>query len=791
MYLALLKKYRPLEPLNGVIVAMSLLDVVRLSPEQRAAQTQAIRRQLLELNTKLGVDLPVYLVFTKADLISGFREFFEDLDIEGRAQVFGATLGSSSTIISDGASWFELEFDLLVDNVQGHLLRRLQDERDLQRRGLIFSFTGQLSSLREPMTEIYQAIFDRTRYEQLLNCRGFYITSATQQGSPFDRLNAAIAQSYGLEVPTVSPRPNAGKSFFVTRLFQAVIFGEAGLIRRQSTRRVGGDTRRIAGLAAVAASFIALLIVWAIAFRSELMILADMRKAQESYVAAATPLDARLVQDDDLAKILPSLELAAELRDQSVRGLFLGGLGVSQWSRREALGEHAYQRALEALLLPRLLVHTERVLREAQNRDLYPALKAYLTLGGQLPIRPKSVELWLAREFERIFPGAANDQGRTRVQAHIRALLLRPLPSTAIDVVLVGRVQQLVGQTPEAARAYQLVVERAQDLAPWPLAKYAGTSGSPVFTRRSGLPLSEGIPGLFTKNGYHKRILAVLDDAVNEVLSDRWILTASSKAGPVTASERAAVKNAVIELYFQDYVARWETMLADLDISQFSTVAEGAEKLNILAGPASPIRTLLSAVAAETKLADTGALGAAESFVESRFSEIHRYVAAEQGAASPLDNSLRSLGELYKHFSRLSLSLGRDAPMTGLAKGDGVAVIEALNAAAAQAPDPVSRWLRSLAQGGSAAATKRAQADTARQYAEGVLPACRSATVKRYPFDPTGATDLSVVDFAKLIGPEGVLAEIYRDTYRSQCTESPEFLGGTADRPRGRGTKPV
>ena len=35
--------------------------------------------------------MPVYMLFTKTDLIAGFTEFFDDLDHDGCAQVWGTT----------------------------------------------------------------------------------------------------------------------------------------------------------------------------------------------------------------------------------------------------------------------------------------------------------------------------------------------------------------------------------------------------------------------------------------------------------------------------------------------------------------------------------------------------------------------------------------------------------------------------------------------------------------------------------------------------------------------------
>ena len=56
-----------------------------------------------ELEEKLAVRLPVYVLLTKADLIAGFSEFFDDLDRERRAQVWGATFALADTVGPDGA----------------------------------------------------------------------------------------------------------------------------------------------------------------------------------------------------------------------------------------------------------------------------------------------------------------------------------------------------------------------------------------------------------------------------------------------------------------------------------------------------------------------------------------------------------------------------------------------------------------------------------------------------------------------------------------------------------------
>ena len=57
----------------------------------RHAHARTIRRRIRELHDELGVRVPVYVLFTKADLIAGFVEFFDNLGKEEREQVWGMT----------------------------------------------------------------------------------------------------------------------------------------------------------------------------------------------------------------------------------------------------------------------------------------------------------------------------------------------------------------------------------------------------------------------------------------------------------------------------------------------------------------------------------------------------------------------------------------------------------------------------------------------------------------------------------------------------------------------------
>ena len=90
-FLELLKKHRPRRPVNGVLVAISLSDLLRQTEEERTLHALAMRQRIQELNEQLGIRIPIYMLFTKTDLIAGFTDFFADFGQEERAQVWGVT----------------------------------------------------------------------------------------------------------------------------------------------------------------------------------------------------------------------------------------------------------------------------------------------------------------------------------------------------------------------------------------------------------------------------------------------------------------------------------------------------------------------------------------------------------------------------------------------------------------------------------------------------------------------------------------------------------------------------
>ena len=254
-FLDLLKRTRVRQPLNGVLVAIGLNDIARAPQAERIAHARAIRSRVKELEAKLGARMPVYLLFTKADLIAGFTEFFGGLDRDRRDQVWGTTFPLQAGEAGYAAS-FAAEFRALVDRLDDQLLSRMQEERGADQRAMIAGFPAQIASLEQPLTAFIQEAFGGSRLERAPMLRGVYFTSGTQEGTPIDRLTGSLSRAFGLDQRRLpSLRPEQGKSYFLGGLLRNVIFGEALLVseppkaaRRRMLLRAGRLRRRRTGL---------------------------------------------------------------------------------------------------------------------------------------------------------------------------------------------------------------------------------------------------------------------------------------------------------------------------------------------------------------------------------------------------------------------------------------------------------------------------------------------------------------------------------------------------------------
>ncbi|MEM8551146.1 MAG: type VI secretion system membrane subunit TssM [Pseudomonadota bacterium] len=792
-FLNLLRKTRPRQPINGVILAMGVDDLITMSEAERNAHSDAIRSRLVELHETLKVAFPVYVMFTKADLMQGFNEFFGDLREPERKIVWGATFQTEerqkNTITEVPA-----ELDALVMRLSENTLDRLQSEPNQARRALILGFPAQFNALREPVVQFLSRIFEPTRYQANAILRGFYFTSGTQEGTALDQLIGATSRVLGEEAPAMG-MSGRGRSFFLTNLLTKVIFGEAGWVSTNRARVRRDRAFRIAGFATVGVITAVCLAALGVSYASNRALIGNLDTAVTEYrVTAASLLNEREVTSPDVQE--PHQVLLWPLRTLPVGYAEGAGdvpinerFGLSQRARLNAAANEAYYRALERSFRSRIILRVEEVL--AANLDdpqvVYDTLKVYKMLTGENTDNDVIVA-WLVRDWEEnMYPGRLYVGGRAALRDHLLALL--ELDTSRPE--LVSRNQPLVRDA-ERILARERLVDLAfarlsldaradASLFDWVLVDKGGPDTDLVLRTRDGTPIDGvTIPSFFTRQGFQNALINRLPTIEEEVAREAWLLGDAADL-PAVREQYTTLQYDLLRRYQERYVATWKAMLDNLLLRPMAVDKPRYTALRALSSPASPLRQLLLSVSDETQLtkfeeAEEGtetanAGGPGQLRLAGNLSNrnaVRDVVRLEPGAAveaafAPLHELMSgetepSLGPVISALSEMHDRLVNIAAGTTGSAAD----IEALNerlaslrAEAARLPDPAARLVLSAIDDITSDLTGERVTRLSQSFNQAITQQCQAILSNRFPFYDS-ERDITLGDFATLFKPDGL-----------------------------------
>lgn len=826
-FLALLKKHRPRRPINGVLLGISLADLMQWSQAERDAHAKAIRQRVQELYATFRIRFPIYVLFMKADLVAGFTEFFADLGKEGREQAWGMTFPFDPTLEAPvSLAAFRDEHLALHQRLDRLLLGRLQAERDPRRRGLVFSFPRQFGALGEPIERFLNDCLDVTRFEARPLVRGVYFTSGTQTGTPIDRVLAAIAANFGVGRQGPPPFSGTAKSFFVTRLLREVVFPEAplaGLDPRLEQRR-----RWLARGAYAGAVLLALAAAgtWTLSYLTNRAYIAEV---DHQVADIQTRIDELKrvggPSGEDLLAMLPLLNDTRRIprgyADRDADAPFSMDFGLYQGNKLGSQAQRTYRRILHKTLLPMMTLQLEEQIRRAMGDParLYETLRAYLMLDDAEHYDPAELKSLIEQDWAQRLPRETTSDQRAELSAHLGALLeTRPTPlPLALDGDLIRQARDVLTGTRLATRLYGRLQQSGvtSGLPDFTISQAGGPLTPRILERRSGKPLNQGIPALYTYDGYHQRFTTAVEMLIAAAALESWVLGPQARIIPGTPEARA-LAGEVRELYLRDYVTRWSDLLKDLGLVPPRDLKNAADMADVLGNrDDSPLRRVLVAAARETELdrpPEPGAAGsiaagvagtvagsvadravsrlggvagvaaydlrrrvgdqvgaaqmpgpppaAPEAYVTRQFAWLHDLVRSAGDKPAPVDKALETVAQLGLHLR--SVDAAATSGRGTLAVGTGNEVQAARQAAAAQ-PPVLAALLGTLAEDSANLVAGGARVHLNNLWTANILPFCREAIQGRYPFEPGSKQDTTLVDFGRLFGPGGLLEDFFKE----------------------------
>jgi type VI secretion system protein ImpL len=569
-FLDLLKKHRSRAPINGILIAVSVAELRGSDPDAVITLARSLRKRVQDLIEHLEVFAPVYVLFTKADLIAGFSEFFAHTERSERERTWGATMPyKRKSCCKEMLAFFDQCHDELCEGLKDMSVANMTQQRRDRLPPGVFTFPLEFAAMRTPLRAFLATLFEDNPFQFKPVFRGFYFTSALQEGAPQSLQSQRVSRRFGVawSAAGVTPVMATGgqSSFFLLELFRKVIFADKHLVS-QYTRR-SRMRLKYAGFCAAAMLLGCALAGWSWSYSANrelaLAVQADLEKAVRVQ-ERRTDLQSRLQALEVLQDRIVQLE---KLRRDSP---WLLGLGLNQGEALERKLREEYFAGMREVLVKPVAMSVEALLYEQSNagpEESYNALKTYLMLCD--PSRAESSHLadQLTRHWRGWLESNRANMPREQMIRSAERLLNFYLTQVAdpswprIDpkITLVDAVREnlrrVVRGMPARDRVYAEVKARANTrFQAMTVARIVGEQDQTV----AG---SHAVPGAFTREAWEKYVSSALRDAASrELQSTDWVLKTATRDDLTLEGSPEQIQRNLVEMYLADKAASWGEM---------------------------------------------------------------------------------------------------------------------------------------------------------------------------------------------------------------------------------------
>ncbi len=772
--------------------ALVCVEIERITAGGQAMATAArtLRARLGEIAQSFGIQLPVYVLFTKADRLPFFADFVRNLSNEEAAQPLGAALPMPGTV---SGVWAEEQAARLGTVFDG-IFRALADarpellarENDAAKLPGAYEFPREFKKLRGSMV---QFLVDLCRPSQLTVgpfLRGFYFSGVrpviVQESAPAATARAPQTQGGDAREATAMFRMPAGgppgtaaaspQRVSVSRkvaqwVFLPHFFNHVMLADRVAMGASGSsskaDLRRRILLISAAVLCLALCIAFTVSFFLNRGLEGQVRDALQGTTVA--PAAGSLAPIDSLRRLetlRQSLEtLTVYNRDGAPLryrwGLYIGNdlypdVRRLYFDRFKALLFGQTQNSLANFLggLPAAPAPPAT----PGYDQAYDALKAYLITTSN---HDKSTREFLSPVLMRTW--SAN----TGVDAERLQLAQKQFDfysdelkadnpfSKQNDQTAITKARNYLRQFGDLDRVYQTMKAGAP--------KVTINFNRQIAGSKEYLVDNYDVAGPFTKEGW-KFMIDAIQNPGRYVHGELWVL---GEQGTVNSDPKEMIKP-LLSRYKGDFIKEWRTYLKSASLVRYRDIKDASAKLSMLSGGQSPLLALLALASQNIPWDDADIAKALQpvQYVEPPGTD--RYTGPQNkdyvGALIKLQTSVDAVA---------NSPAGNDA-LANQALSDAREARNATNQLAAQNfnPDPemlvqnlllapiidVEAKLRGLGPGELNAGGKG-------------LCSQFGKVLSKYPFNPASKQDASVDDVNSILKkPDGALWKFYDDNLK-------------------------
>jgi type VI secretion system protein ImpL len=597
--------------------------------EALANAARTLRARLGEISQALGINLPVYVLFTKIDRLPFFTEYVRNFSDDEATQVLGATLplfaGRAEGVYAEEetarlTAAFEGLFRSLADARPQFLTR----ETDPAKSPATYEFPREFRKIRPAAV---QFLVDLCRPSQLSvgpMLRGFYFTgvrpiivnetapvaaAAPPQAGGYGSVAGAtgIFTAGGRAQAAAAPPPQVGGArkvpqwLFLSRLFNDILLSDRTAMGASGASTRTNFARRMLFLAAAALCLL-LSILFTVSFFKNRGLETRVRTAAES-LAAAGPAGVNLAPADSLRKLetlRQSLESLIEYRRDGAPIFYRMGLYAGNSLYPEAWRIY-FDRFRQLLFL-----QTQNAVLQAlrglpatpgpEYGPTYDALKAYLITtsyhehSSRQFLSPVLMKWWAN---DRTVDPERQQLAQKQFDFYSDALKGQNPYAKDNDAGAIDRARRYLAQFAGAERVYAFMLSEA------------GKTNPPINFNRQFAGSAEvvlepvEVPGAFSKGGW-EFMKDAIKNADRYFSGEQWVLGEQASAN----IDLVKLEQDLRARYNADFIEHWRNYIKSASVVRYAGLADASQKLMKLSGNRSPLLELFALASQNTAVDD-------------------------------------------------------------------------------------------------------------------------------------------------------------------------------------------
>ncbi len=608
-----IKKNRPNRPVDGFILTIDCEQILKGDEREIEESAKLLRSRLDDAVARLKVNFPVYLVFTHADAIEGFRDSFSTSKNEGKNLVWGATIPIEKS--EEAQSMFDGEYELLHSSLMKRRLARLSAPFPPVRQLRIFNFPLHFGSARRRFAAFVNTLFRPNPFSQNPFLRGYYFTAAPP------------APQTGNTPQTV------GQTYFTERLTRDVILRDKDLVQtfiaQKQRAPIFGWMMTFLGallvLGLLAMSFVSLLSNRQILQNAEglggqvlTIARADAKKNVLDKTEDETRRELNAVED---LRVLMS-ELDTYERDGAPIYLRFGLYSGNHIYKKNLLPIYmtVVEKRFKAPTVSRMEADLRKFaasqpvvnpsqLTDAEEKNLaanYDLLKAYLMLTGQF--KEKADGTHIANTLKTYWTS------ESKVPPDMKLVALQQLdfwakqvdrddddyrfPRISPDGKLIADARNKLQAFPAP---YRYLSRKVTEISKEIDDKVGQTSAEAILARNAAdatfITGSYAVPSAYTRSGYELMKVAIAE-ADQKLSEDDWVMGEDGKKQAAQSTDAAKIE----DRYMRDYADNWRRFVKGIEVKPYRNKDDASAALQSFSSANSPIKILAREIAKNTNL---------------------------------------------------------------------------------------------------------------------------------------------------------------------------------------------